>query len=99
MARIAERVLTVAADVARLEALIVQLSDGDHVSLLLEDGETVEGIVAMRPSAQVFEDRSGREGLNAVVRLEEPALERPMQAGWRDVWVDRIRSIRHLDPR
>ena len=51
-----------------------------------------------RAIALVFFGPDGREGTNAVVRLEQPALERPETAGWLDVWVDRIHEVRRLDP-
>ena len=98
MARIADRVYTDADQIARLEGVIRQLSDGDRVSLLLEDGEVVQGTVAMRPTPQVFFDHAGREGINAMVRLEDEALDAPESAGWRDLWVDAIREVRHHNP-
>ena len=98
MARIADRVYTDADQIARLEGVIRQLSDGDRVSLLLEDGEVVQGTVAMRPTPQVFFDHAGREGINAMVRVEDEALVHPESARWRDLWVDRIREVRHHNP-
>ena len=98
MARIAERIYTDQQDIARLEATIRGLDIGDRVSLCMADGEVVQGIVSAKPTVQVFFDPAGREGLNAVVRLEEPALERPESAGWRDLWVDAIREVRHHNP-
>ena len=94
MARIANRVHTDATQIERIERLIRQMSDGDRVSLLLEDGQVVEGIVAMRATPQVFFDHDGREGINAMVRLEEEVGTRE-SAGWRDLWVDTIREVRH----
>lgn len=98
MARIADRVYTEADEIARLEGLIRQLSDGDRVSLLMDGGEVVQGTVAMRPTSQVFFDHDGREGINAMVRLEDEALDQPEAAGWRDLWVDAIREVRHHHP-
>ena len=98
MARIAKHIYTEQGDIARIEATIMQLSDGDRVELLLADGELLRGTVAMRPSVQVFLDGDGHEGINAMVRLEQPALELPEAAGWRDVWIDTIREVRHLNP-
>lgn len=98
MARIADRIYTDQQDIARLEATIKGLDIGDRVSLLLEDGEVVQGIVAAKPAVQVFFDHAGREGLNAMVRLDEPAMEHPESAGWRDLWVDAIREVRHHNP-
>ncbi|HET8818328.1 MAG TPA: DUF3247 family protein [Xanthomonadaceae bacterium] len=98
MARIADRVYTDQHDIARLEATIKALDIGDRVSLLMADDEVVQGIVAVKPSVQVFFDHAGREGLNAMVRLEDPALDHPESAGWRDLWVDAIREVRHHNP-
>ena len=98
MARIADRIYTDQQDIARLEATIKDLDIGDRVSLCLADGDVVQGIVSAKPTVQVFFDHAGREGLNAMVRLEDPALEHPESAGWRDLWVDTIREVRHHNP-
>lgn len=98
MTRSADRVHTDPAEVARLEARIAELPNGAHVVLKLDDGEQASGIVAARPVAQLFFGPDGTEGTNAVVRLEDPAMDAPEQAGWRDLWVDRIVSVRRLDP-
>jgi len=98
MGRNAERVYTEQADIARLEAIVKALDIGDRVSLLLDDGEVVQGAIADRPRMQMFLDPQGREGMNGTVRLDEEAMERPEQAGWRDLWIDRIREVRHHNP-
>ena len=98
MTRNAERVHTDPAAIAAIQRTIELLPNGAHVVLGMEDGSEVSGIVAARPIAQVFFDPDGREGTNAVVRIEQPALEHPEAAGWRDLWVDRIREVRRLDP-
>ncbi len=98
MARIADRVHTDADRIARLEDTIKDLAIGDRVSLLMDDGEVVQGIVAVKPTVQVFFDHAGREGSNAVVRIEDPAMEHPESAGRRDLWVDAIREVRHHNP-
>ena len=99
MTRDAEHVYTEAADLERIREHIEQLPNGAHVQLQLQDGSALEGIVAARPIAQLFFGPDGNEGTNAVLRLEQPALSHPEQAGWLDLWVDRIRSIKRLDPR
>lgn len=98
MGRIADHVHTDPAEIARIKALIAALPNGAHVALILDDGHEVDGIVAARPVAQLFYNRDGTEGTNAVLRLEDRALDKPEQAGWRDLWVDRIVSLRRLDP-
>ena len=98
MTRNAERVHTDPGGIAALQRLIEQLPNGARVVLAMEDGSELTGIVAARPIAQLFFGPAGNEGMNAVVRIEQPALEHPETAGWLDVWVDRIREVRRLDP-
>lgn len=98
MGRIADHVYTAQADIARLEGTVCQLGNGDRVSLLLDDGEVVQGIVADKPQVQLFFDHDGREGMNAMLRLDQEAMEHPETAGWRDLWIDRIREVRHHNP-
>jgi hypothetical protein len=97
--RNANRVYTARADIEDLQAKIAALPNGAHVELELEDGERLVGIVAGRPMPQQFFDFEGKEGTNATVRLERPALDHPMHTpAPRDVWLDRIVAIRRLDP-
>ena len=93
MGRTAERVYTAAADIARLEALMMQLPDEARVELLLADGGSVTGVVAVRPTVQSFLDPHGEEGINGVVRIDDAAD--PSRAHW--VWLDLIREVRRLD--
>ncbi|MBB1087082.1 DUF3247 family protein [Lysobacter sp. SG-8] len=93
MSKLAERIHTDRAEIVRLEALIARLPNDAHVELTLDDGGMVRGTVAARPTMQVFEDGHGNEGMNAIVRIEDPALEAPETAGTYDVWVDRIVRI------
>lgn len=95
--RIADKVYTSQVDIDRIQTLIVMLDNDDHVALRLDDGRELRGIVAFKPTIQQFFDRDGREGSNATVRLDEPALEEPEKAGWIDVFLDRVVEVRHLD--
>jgi len=79
-------------DIARLEAMIVQLPDEAVVELRLVDGGSITGTVATRPSVQVFRDAEGREGFNAVVRIDDD--RRPQVAHY--LWLDRIASVTAL---
>lgn len=90
MGRIAERIHTDRAEIARLEALIARLPNDAHVELTLDDGGVVRGTVAARPTVQVFEDTHGNEGLNALVRIEQTAFDPAGTALPQDVWIDRI---------
>lgn len=95
--RIAEHVYTSQVDIDRIQTLIVDLHNDDHVALRMNDGTELRGVVACKPTIQQFFDRSGREGSNATVRLEQPALNEPERAGWIDVFLDRVVGVRHLD--
>lgn len=95
MSRVAERVYTDDADIARLEALVLQLGDEARVELLLVDGSTVTGAVAVRPTVQTFLDPQGEEGINGVVRIDDAAD--PSRLHW--IWLDTIREVRPLDLR
>lgn len=97
MARVAPRVHVQADDVARLEHLIGQLPQSRRVKLLLDDGSVVHGIVQMRPGIQAFFDPEGREGMNALLRLEAFLDDgRPHDGGIRNVWLDEIREVTRL---
>lgn len=97
--RNANRVYTSAADIDGLRAKVAALPNGAHVELELEDGERLVGIVAGRPMLQQFFDFEGHEGTNATVRVERPALDHPTHTpAPRDVWLDRIVTVRRLDP-
>lgn len=95
--RTADTVYTRQQDIDRIQALIVELDNDDRVELTLDDGRVLRGIVAFKPTIQQFYDRGGREGSNAIVRLDQPALDAPEQAGWTDVFLDRVVRLRHLD--
>jgi len=90
MGQRAERVYTEQRDIARIESWAEQLEDEAHVEVRLADGAMVDGYVTARPTVQVFRDEGGREGLNALVRIDDAA--EPEQAHY--LWLDRIVDIR-----
>lgn len=92
MGQLAERVYTEQRDIARLEAWAEQLEDEARVEVRLADGARIEGYVTARPTVQVFLDDEGREGLNALVRIDDAAT--PEHAHY--VWLDRIVDIRRV---
>jgi uncharacterized protein DUF3247 len=97
MARVAPRVYVHAVDVARLEHLVEQLPQSRRVDLLLEDGSRLRGIVEMRPGVQAFFDPQGREGMNALLRLEAFLDDgRGHDGGVRNLWLDEIREVTRL---
>ncbi len=94
--RIAPRVYTAQADIDRMQAMIFELPNDEHVQLTLPDGRVFTGIVAARPMTMQFFDPDGVEGTNGTVRLEQSALEHPEDARWVDLFLDQIVSIRHI---
>jgi hypothetical protein len=95
--RIAPRVYTAQADIDRLQALIPELPNDRRVEVVLTDGRVFTGVVAARPMTTQFFDADGNEGTNGVVRLEQPALDRPEEARWVDLYLDQIEAVRPLD--
>ena len=91
MARVATRVYTNQADLARLEALVLQLLQDQRVQVMLKDGSYQTGIVSAVPVMQVFFDPHGCEGMNALVKLD-----RHDGAQGCTVWLDQIASITRL---
>ncbi|MCD9006512.1 DUF3247 family protein [Luteimonas sp. XNQY3] len=75
-----------------IERWIVQLDDEARVRVTLEDGSVVEGTVSARPTLEVFRDRDGNEGHNALLRLDD--LERPETA--HHAWLGDIREVEQL---
>lgn len=96
MGKFAERIFTDRSDIARLEARILELPNDAHVALTLDDGSVLRGTVGARASLQLFEDKDGNEGMNAIVRLEDDAMNMPGSASVHDVWLDRIVEVRRL---
>jgi len=95
MSRIAPRIHTDSAQIARLEALLTQLQGETEVQLTLHDGRRLLGTVAVQPTLQQYRNDAGDEGSNGQLRLDD--LDAPVQH--HHVWLDEIASIRRLPPR
>ncbi|HVR81668.1 MAG TPA: DUF3247 family protein [Luteimonas sp.] len=97
MSRIADRVYSDAADIARLEAIALQLPQDLRVAVTLDDGTQLRGVVTATPTMQMFFDPQGNEGLNALARIEG-SLDKRQPGGGGDhyVWLDRIRAVTQL---
>jgi len=78
-----------ASDVALIEASIAALPDEAKVRVTLDNGSAVRGVVAVRPTVQVFRTADGEEGINAVLRLDD--LAHPDKAHY--LWLDEVRDI------
>jgi len=93
MGRIAGKVYTEAADLARLERRVTELPVNARVRVHTRDRGAIEGVVTVTPTVQAFRDAADNEGTNGVVKLEDPG--RP---GWTEVvWLDEITRVDHLD--
>lgn len=93
MGRIAEKIFTTPADIHRLERLVDELAINARVRLHTVDRRAIEGVVMVTPTVQTFRDPNDDEGINGVVKLEDPA--RP---DWTEyVWLGDIASVEHLD--
>lgn len=93
MGRYALQVFTDPADIAKLERWVAELAVNACVRVHVASGPAVEGIVAVTPTVQVFEDADGNEGLNGIVKLED--AQRPDWDGI--VWLGDIVQVEHLD--
>ena len=92
MSRVANRVYSDAADLARFEAIAVQLPQDARVAIVLDDGSVLQGIVTTTPTLQMFFDPQNNEGLNGMVRIEGL----PAGSGDHSVWLDRIQAVTRL---
>ncbi|KAF1687549.1 hypothetical protein B1992_02470 [Pseudoxanthomonas broegbernensis] len=86
-----ERLLTTRAGIDRLTALCTALDDEEQVRLRFDDGLVLDGVVAARPTVQVFRDGDGQEGFNALLRLEPLAGDHPSRYLWLDRLVEVVR--------
>lgn len=93
MSRTAKTVCTHPREIRRITCLITELPSGGRVRIVERNGQVLTGTVVERPAMQVFEDGDGREGLNAVVRIDDPAAP-PWDA---DLWLTDIRRVESLD--
>ena len=92
MSRVADRVYSDAADLARFEAIALQLPQDARVAIVLDDGSVLQGIVTATPTLQMFFDPQNNEGLNGMVRIEGL----PAGSGDHSVWLDRIQAVTRL---
>jgi len=95
MSRIAPRIHTDPAQIARLEALLPQLEGETQVELILHDGRRQLGTVAERPTVQQYRNVAGDEGSNGQLRLDDYDPPVPQPHGW----LDEIASINRLPPK
>jgi hypothetical protein len=94
MARTAKRVVTEQRDIERIEGLVVALPSQSRVRVTLRNGDIISGTVIERPATQVFEDPAGNQGINSVLRLDDPSA--PVWQVY--LWLSDIESVEQLPP-
>ena len=92
MTKIIERVHTDQHEIALIESRIAELDDESIVEISLADGRKLKGVVTVRPSVQTFRDAQGREGVNALLRLDNQ--DQPGRS--HQVWLDQVTGIFRL---
>ncbi|HSR65449.1 MAG TPA: DUF3247 family protein [Xanthomonadaceae bacterium] len=100
MTRVAPRVHIRNEEIALLEAIALQLPQNERVQLRLADGRELTGTVTQMPTVQSFFDPEGREGTNAILRLDTFLDDgRPHDGGRYDIWLDDIDGVTRVpDP-
>jgi hypothetical protein len=93
MGQQADRVYVGAEDIRRLEGWVQELAVNARVSIHLQNRDTIEGVVAVTPTVQVFRDPEGQEGINGVVKL----INTRKPGGSELVWLGDIAQVVHLD--
>jgi len=88
MGKLADQIYTRSSDIARLERMVEALPSTVRVRLTLSDGQVVTGCVTERPNVQVFEDVHGQEGINGLLRLDNPKHY---------LWLGDIEKVERLD--
>lgn len=91
MAQHAERVHTRQQDIERLSSLCDALGEEEHVTVTLANGAKVSGVVLVKPNLQTFVDPNGREGVNAVLKLDNIGG----MGVTRYFWLDDVRNVVH----
>lgn len=86
------RLLASTEELERLALLVKALDDEEQVRLTLDDGSVLEGVVAARPSLQLFRESDGRAGSNALLRLEPLSGD----ALPHYLWLDRVVAVSRL---
>lgn len=89
MTQYADRVYSDAAETGRLSALCGRLEEEERVVLTLADGARVSGVVLAKPGLQTFMDETGREGVNALLKLDD--VDGSGRA--RSLWLDEVVAV------
>lgn len=89
MSKYAPHVYTEQVQIATLENWVCLLDDQQRVRVELDDGQSVSGTVAVRPTLQTYRDERENEGINGELRLDQ--LDASQEPHW--IWLDRIVAV------
>lgn len=92
MSRFAQVVCRRSEEIRRNTRLVTELPSCERVRVVERDGKEFTGTVVERPALQVFEDARGREGINALLRIDDPSAP-PWSA---ELWLSDIRTVESL---
>ncbi|KAB7769953.1 DUF3247 family protein [Xanthomonas maliensis] len=92
MSKYAPRVYSEQVQIATLEHWVSLLDGQERVRVELDDGSTISGTVAVRPTVQTYRDADEREGSNGQLRLDD--LDASQEPHW--IWMDRIVAVHPL---
>jgi len=80
-------------DIARVEGLVMSLPTHARVRVTTRAGDVLTGTVTERPATQIFRGPDGTEGVNALVRLDDP--EAPPWNVY--LWLSDIEKVENID--
>ncbi|CAD0362580.1 DUF3247 family protein [Xanthomonas sp. WHRI 8391] len=92
MSKYAPHVYSEQVQIATLEHWVSLLGGQERVQIELDDGSTISGTVAVRPTIQTYLDAQQREGINGQLRLDH--LDAAQEPQW--IWMDRIVAVHPL---
>ncbi len=92
MSRYAPHVYSEHVQIATLEHWVALLDGQERVRIELDDGSTLSGTVAVRPTIQTYLDENDNEGVNGQLRLDQ--LDATQEPHW--IWMDRIVAVHPL---
>jgi len=93
MSATARNVYNDKSDIARIEALVMRLPSQARVRVTTRAGDVITGTVTERPATQIFRGPDGSEGINALVRLDDPAAP-PWNVY---LWLGDIEKVESID--
>ncbi|PPU68123.1 DUF3247 family protein [Xanthomonas pisi] len=92
MSKYAPHVYSEQVQIATLEHWVALLDGQERVRIELDDGSTLSGTVAVRPTIQTYLDQHDNEGVNGQLRLDQ--LDATQEPHW--IWMDRIVAVHPL---